>query len=111
MIALPIWGEGGPEGPEELGDTQDFSDMLFEPVGPPEPDPEATPEQLREEAFHAEHVADNYANEETGQWHRAGRDMSEVCVTTGWPPRHLRVGRHCPHGLLDQHPDEIIDLT
>lgn len=108
MIQLPIWGE---EGPETVAHEQDFSDMLFEPVGPPQPDPEKTPEQLREEAFHAEHETEGYANEEAGHWHTAGRDMSEVCVTTGWPPRHVRIGRHCPHGLLDHDSEEIIDLT
>jgi hypothetical protein len=107
MVRIPIWGE---DGPVDVADTQDFSDMLFEPIGPPQPDPEATPEQLRDEAFHAEHVADNYANEDSGRWHAAGRDMTEVCVTTGWPPRHVTVGKHCPHGLLDVS-DDVIDLT
>lgn len=108
MVRIPIWGE---DGPVSVPVDQDFGDMLFEPIGPPEPDPEATPEQLREEAFHAEHVADNYANEDPGRWHAAGRDISEVCVTSGWPPRHVSVGKHCPHGLLDVDPNEVIDLT
>src|ERR1700722_13919681 len=106
MVQIPIWGE---EGPQSLPQEQDFSDMLFEPIGPPQPDPEQTPEQLREEAFHAEHVSDNYANEDPGRCHTAGRDMAEVSVTTGWPPRPIQVGRHCPHGLLDIS-DEPIDL-
>lgn len=111
MIQLPLWGEPDGDGPEELGYAQDFGDMLFEPLGPPQPEPEATPEQLREEAFHAEHVSDNHANEESGRWHSAGRDMSEVCITSGWPRRHIKIGKHCPHGLLEGNPDEIIDLT
>jgi hypothetical protein len=107
MVQIPIWGE---ERPETLAHEQDFGDMLFEPIGPPQPDPEMTPEQHRAELFHGEHVADNYANEDPGRWHEAGRDMTEVCVTTGWPPRHISVGKHCPHGLLNRT-DEPIDLT
>lgn len=108
MIQLPLWGE---EGPESVPHEQDFSDMLFEPVAPPKPDPEQTPEEHRAELFHGEHEDENYANEEPGQWHTAGRDLSEVCVMTGWPPRHIQLGRHCPHGLLGSDPEEVIDLT
>jgi hypothetical protein len=27
---------------------------------------------------------------------------SELCVYSGWPRRHVRVGRHCPHGMLER---------
>lgn len=106
-MQLPIWGEE----PGSLPYEQDFSDMLFLPVQPESEPEEQTPEEHRDELFHGEAAPeDNFANEEPGEWHRAGRDMTEVCIMTGWPPRHIQVGQHCPHGLLNEE-EEIIDYT
>ena len=108
-IQLPLWGEEPPRVPHE----QDFSDMLYAPVPPPEPNPEMTPEQQRAEAFFQEALpfeGENFANDASSM-QQAGRDLTEVCVMTGWPPRHVQVGLHCPHGLLDDDSDEVIDLT
>lgn len=108
-VQLPLWGENAPPA-EEAG----FADMLLTPVPPPKPDPELSPEQQQLELFHVEaDKPDNYANEAPGSWHRAGRDLSEVCELSGWPPQHTRIGRHCPHGLfpVSDEREEIIDYT
>lgn len=108
-VQLPLWGEPDPPPPDMAG----FSDVLFTPALPPEPDPEQSPEDQQLELFHGEAAGEhsNYANDEPGDWHRAGRDMAEVCVLSGWPPRHQQVGRHCPHGLTSAGDEVIIDYT
>jgi hypothetical protein len=105
-VQMPMWGEPTPPA-EDAG----FPDLLFAPTAPPEPDPETSPEETRMELFHAEADGQySFANEEPGEFHQAGRDLSEVCVMYGWPPQHVSVGQHCPHGLTEPQ-NEIIDYT
>lgn len=35
------------------------------------------------------------------RWEPVRVSRSEVCVFGGWPRRHTQIGRHCPHGMLE----------
>lgn len=110
-VQLPLWDDDGK--PAVSAET-DFSDMMAMPVRPEAdaPEPELTPEERRIEAFFSSVApGENFANQSTDGWDSAGRDSTEVCVLSGWPPRHVQVGQHCPHGLTDDTADEIIDYT
>ena len=91
--------------------TPDLSDMLIAPVSEQELEPEEpTPQEIRQDAFR-EHAADR-DRLSLGEWNQPGRGRirngTEVCQFTGWPRRHLSVGKHCPHGMLDEQ-DTITD--
>jgi hypothetical protein len=81
-----------------------FGDILFEPLAPPEPDPEMTDEERQYLQF----LQDTPAPEHHGgaQWSEPVVSRSEICVFAGWPRRHIQVGQHCPHGMLEEDDDE-----
>ena len=104
-----------------------FGDMLYQPAAPPEPEQELTPEQERFLGFRDAGTTGPQLGgfQEPGteqrpplsqvqgeRHHRPLASLSEpsravseqygeVCVFEGWPRRHARVGRHCPHGMLE----------
>jgi hypothetical protein len=81
--------------------------MLIEPVAPPEPEPDWTPQMEQQAAFHeASREGPGFAS----GLEPVAVTASEVCVYGGWPRRHTVVGRNCPHGMLDEE-DEIVDYT
>jgi hypothetical protein len=106
----------------------DYSDLLFAPVGPAEPEAELTTEQRHEAGFRGEAWHGNQLGglQSPGsepslpartptrreRWQAlsdgpgAVTSGSEVCVLVGWPRRHAYVGAHCPHGQqpLDSSP-------
>ena len=86
-------GHGGYE------ETGHFGDILFEPVAPPEPDPELNPDERRFLKFAEDTQAAAPVMAHEYDEPRIAR--SEICVFGGWPRRHVQVGRHCPHGMLE----------
>lgn len=121
------------DAPAILSDPQDgaYSDMLVQPQRPPQPEQELTPEQERFLSFRGTadtgpqlggyqdpgtEAAPPVSRVQGERHHRplghltvrepaVAERYSEVCVYEGWPRRHVRVGRHCPHGYLENHPD------
>lgn len=104
-----------------------FGDMMSVPVPPPQPEPDLTPEQLRFLGFAdqadtgpqlggLQHPG-NEAPPPVSDIQRERRHQplhllterqkpvttprGEVCVYSGWPRRHVIVGKHCPHGMLE----------
>lgn len=109
-------------------DEPDFSDMMFMPKQPPEPERELTTPERHDSGFQGEH----YQGPQLGGFQEPGNepvhpkaDMDErrhkplyrlqqqeysvsdepggdLCVFSGWPRRHVRVGVHCPHGMRER---------
>lgn len=75
-----------------------FGDILFSPHVP-EPEYEVTPEQQQDMLFRADTQSGPPVAGRS--WEEARISQSEVCVFGGWPRRHLQIGRHCPHGMLE----------
>ena len=96
-IEVPNDPHGEPQGLVVRGH---FGDILFAPVPPPEPEEEMTEE---------EYQYMNFTTDTQSQAPVAGQRYdepfvarSEVCVFGGWPQRHVQIGAHCPHGMLDE---------
>lgn len=101
----------------------DYSDLMFTPAGPPEPEPELSPQQRQRSGFDGE----AYQGQQLGGFQGRGSEHAppfrerdghrpldllgeraqpatagaEICVFTGWPRRHIQIGLHCPHGLRE----------
>ncbi len=87
----------------------EFGDILFAPVGPPEPEEDLTPEELRYMQFHSDTQSD--APVAGQRYDEPTVARSEVCILAGWPQRHVQIGAHCPHGMLeddDERPPEVV---
>lgn len=129
MPRIPVpqeWFSDDGVQPEDLPEAT-LNEFLFSPVKPrqPEEEPELTHEQRHDAGFRGE----AYQGEQLGGFQDPGTEQplrqaeedprahhkplyalerreeaitgSEVCVFTGWPRRHVTVGKHCPHGMLE----------
>jgi hypothetical protein len=100
MPEIPVFND--PHGEYYPPDQEaGFEDMLFAPQVPEKViEQEKTPEQLRHEGFHEEALSgrESYAGPSGGRYSIA---LDDVCVFGGWPRRHQRIGKHCPHGMLE----------
>lgn len=80
-----------------------FSDVLFD-VAVPEPEVEITPEEQRWMGF-MEHAPSGHSHA-GHDFHEPVVSRSEVCIFGGWPRRHIQIGAHCPHGMLEEDDDD-----
>jgi hypothetical protein len=98
MPTIEVPGDPHDE-PQGLVVRGHFGDILFTPVAPPEPE-----EDMTEEEWQHLHFTSDVQTEAPVMDHRYDEpaiSRAEVCVLGGWPRRHVSVGAHCPHGMLE----------
>lgn len=92
----------GPDDTPDYVEDGGFGDVLFQPLAPPEPDPDLTPEEERWMTFRdAAMTGYGQALIASAQWEEPTVGRDNVCVFGGWPRRHMQVGRNCPHGMIE----------